>query len=51
MVRAAYSRAYAVAVAPPFDRNAGSSCINMVIAGAIANISVGALFVGGFIQL
>ncbi len=51
MVRAAYSRAYAVAVV-----SASSAmgmlvppCINMVVAGAIANISVGALFVGGFI--
>jgi C4-dicarboxylate transporter DctM subunit len=49
--RAAYTSAYAVAVV-----SAASAmgmlvppCINMVVAGAIANISVGALFIGGFI--
>ena len=51
MARANYSRAYAVAVV-----SAASAmgmlvppCINMVVAGAIANVSVGALFIGGFI--
>jgi C4-dicarboxylate transporter, DctM subunit len=51
LTRAAYSRAYAVAVV-----SASSAmgmlvppCINMVVAGAIANVSVGALFVGGFV--
>jgi C4-dicarboxylate transporter, DctM subunit len=51
MSRAGYSRAYAVSVV-----SASSAmgmlvppCINMVVAGAIANVSVGALFVGGFI--
>jgi C4-dicarboxylate transporter DctM subunit len=51
MARAGYERAYAVAVV-----SASSAmgmmvppCINMVVAGAIANVSVGALFVGGFI--
>jgi C4-dicarboxylate transporter, DctM subunit len=51
MSRAGYTREYAVSVVsasaamgmlvPP--------CINMVVAGAIANVSVGALFIGGFI--
>ncbi len=51
MSRAGYSRAYAVSVV-----SASSAmgmlvppCINMVVAGAIANVSVGALFIGGFI--
>lgn len=51
MHRAGYSRAYAVSVV-----SASSAmgmlvppCINMVVAGAIANVSVGALFIGGFI--
>ncbi len=51
LARAGYSRAYAVAVV-----SASSAmgmlvppCINMVVAGAIANVSVGALFIGGFI--
>jgi C4-dicarboxylate transporter DctM subunit len=51
MVRASYRAAYAVAVV-----SAASAmgmlvppCINMVVAGAIANISVGALFIGGFV--
>ena len=51
MGRSGYTRAYAVAVV-----SAASAmgmlvppCINMVVAGAIANISVGALFFGGFI--
>lgn len=51
MFRAGYSRAYAVSVV-----SASSAmgmlvppCINMVVAGAIANVSVGALFFGGFL--
>jgi tripartite ATP-independent transporter DctM subunit len=51
MSRAGYSREYAVSVV-----SASSAmgmlvppCINMVVAGAIANVSVGALFMGGFI--
>lgn len=51
MVRAGYTRAYSVAVV-----SAASAmgmlvppCLNMVVAGAIANVSVGALFIGGFI--
>ena len=51
LARAGYSRAYAVAVV-----SASSAmgmlvppCINMVVAGAIANVSVGALFIGGFL--
>jgi len=51
MARAGYSREYAVSVV-----SASSAmgmlvppCINMVVAGAIANVSVGALFIGGFI--
>lgn len=51
LARAGYSYAYGVAVV-----SASSAmgmlvppCINMVVAGSIANISVGALFVGGFI--
>lgn len=51
MARAGYTRQYAVSVV-----SAASAmgmlvppCINMVVAGAIANVSVGALFVGGFV--
>ncbi len=51
MSRAGYTREYAVSVV-----SASSAmgmlvppCINMVVAGAIANVSVGALFIGGFI--
>lgn len=51
MARSGYTGAYAVAVV-----SAASAmgmlvppCINMVVAGAIANVSVGALFFGGFI--
>jgi C4-dicarboxylate transporter DctM subunit len=51
MSRSGYSREYSVSVV-----SAASAmgmmvppCINMVVAGAIANVSVGALFVGGFI--
>ena len=51
MVRASYTSAYAVAVVAAASAMGMlvPPCVNMVVAGAIANISVGALFIGGFI--